>query len=169
MKPDRRAALGACFACTALTVGISAGVHAAGAAAPGYTTPGLSAGQLAQLPGISYARPLMETPERNLVVLRLVFPPGHAASSASNPWSCHRPSGPVTIHVTKGAVRLALEGRPARILRAGDSLYEPAHSLHSVAENVSSIEPAVAVAVIVVPKDAPVLVADRNCGASPSH
>jgi quercetin dioxygenase-like cupin family protein len=150
-------------------VALTAGAHAASVAAPGHTTPGLSAEQLARLPGISYARPLMEKPVRNLVVLRLVFPPARGASASPNPWSCHRPSGPVTIHVTKGALRLGLEGRPARILRAGESLYEPAHSLHSVAENVSGVEPAVAVAVIVVPKDAPILTADRNCGASPSR
>ena len=165
MKRYHRAVLGACVACAALT----AGVHATSAAAPGYTTPGLGTEQLARLPGVSYARLLMEKPERNLVVLRLIFPPARGASSAPNPWSCHRPPGPVTIRVTKGAVRLGLDSRPAQILRAGMSLYEPAQSLHSVAENVSTVEPAVAFAVIVVPKNAPILTAERNCGTSPSR
>jgi hypothetical protein len=162
MKRNRLAALGACFACLTLPAGVRA-------ATPGYTTPGLSAGPLALLPGVTYARPLMEKPLRTLVVLRLIFPPGRGTSSSSNAWSCHRPSGPVTIHVTKGAIRLALDGRAARILHSGESLYEPARSLHSVAENMSAAEPAVAVAVIVVPRDAPVLAADRTCEARPSR
>jgi quercetin dioxygenase-like cupin family protein len=165
MNRNRRAVLRASAACLAFATG----AHAARAAAPGYTTPGLSTAQLAQLPGISYARPLMEKPERNLVVLRLTFPPARAGSSSPNPWSCHRPSGPVTIRVTKGALRLGLDGHPARLLRAAGSLYEPAHSLHSAAENVGSVEAAMAVAVIVVPKDAPILTADRKCGAGPSR
>jgi quercetin dioxygenase-like cupin family protein len=165
MNRNRRAALGACFASLAM----SAGAPGASAAAPGYTTPGLSAEQLARLPGVTYARPLMEKPARNLIVLRLTFPPKRDASSSPDPWSCHRPSGPVTIHVTRGAIRLGLDNRRAQILRAGASLYEPAHSLHSVARNVSGVDPATAVAVIVVPKDAAILTADRNCGARSSR
>jgi quercetin dioxygenase-like cupin family protein len=164
MRRSLGTVLGAFIAGAALP----AGAHAAGAT-PGYATPGLSAEQLARLPGITYARPLIEKPTRNLVVLRLSFPPKGGTSSSPNPWSCHRPSGPVTIHVTKGAVRLALNGQPARILRAGKSLYEPARSLHSTAENAGNVEPAEAFAVIAVPQGAPILIAEANCGADSSH
>jgi hypothetical protein len=164
MTSTRRATLAACLACATM----AAAGQAAGAPAPGYTTPGLTAAQLAQLPGVSYARPLMDSPPRNLIVLHLVFPPMRAGSSASNPWFCHRPSGPLTIHVTKGALRLGLEGQPARVLHAGQSLFESARSLHSTAENAGS-GPAEAFAVIAVPRGAPILTAEKTCGTPASH
>lgn len=158
--------VGTWLAWLALAAGGTIPIQPASAATPGYTTPGLSAAQLARLPGVSYARPLMEMPERTLVVLYLDFPPARGASAA-NPWACHRPPGPVTLRVTKGALRLGLDGRAAQILRAGGTLYEPAQSLHSVAANASGAEPATAVAVIVVPKAAPILLPDGKCGAGP--
>ena len=165
MKRNRRTAIGACLAGLMLTLG----AYAASAAPAAYTTAGLSAEQLARLPGVTYARPLMEKPVRTLVVLRLVVPPARAGSPSPNPWLCHRPSGPVTVHVTKGALRLGLNDRPAQLVRAGGSLYEPAHSLHRLVENVSSSVPAEAVAVIAVPMGAPILTADSNCGAGTSR
>ena len=160
---------GAWFACAALTAGMSAGTQPVHAAAPNYATPGLSAEQLARLPGVSFARPLQEMPARNLIVLHLTFPPKRGALSPQQACSAHRHSGPAIIRVTQGAVRLGLEGRPVQIVRAGGTFYEPAQSLQTVAENASSTEPAAAVAVIVVPKGASILSPDKNCGTRPAH
>ena len=164
MKGKWRAAGGAWLACVALTAGTSAVERPAAKAGADYMTRGLSAEQLAKLPGVSYARPLQWQPERNFVVLHLDFPPRRGAPSPQPACSGHRHAGPAIIRVTKGALRLGLEGRPVRIVHVGEIFYEPAQALHTVTENVSSVEPAAAVATLVLPKGAPILTADNNCG-----
>jgi quercetin dioxygenase-like cupin family protein len=150
------------FACVALAAGNAA------ARAADYTTPGLSAEQLAKLPGVSYARPLQELPQRNLVVVHLTFPPKGSASPQQG-CSAHRHPGPASVRVTKGAVRLGLEGQPVQLVRAGQTFYEPANALHVIAENASSTERATAYAVLAIPKGAPILVPDSRCGVRAAH
>lgn len=150
-------------------VALAAGNPAARAADFDYTTPGLSAEQLARLPGVSYARPLQELPQRNLIVLHLTFPPKRGASSPQHGCPGHRHPGPASVRVTRGTVRLGLEGQPVQLVRAGQIFYEPANALHIIAENASSAEPATAVAVLAIPKGAPILVPDNRCGSRPAH
>jgi len=165
MRGGWRAVSKAGLACVALAAGNPA-VRAAGF---DYTTPGLSAEQLARLPGVSYARPLQELPQRTLVVVHLTFPPNRAASSPQQGCSGHRHPGPASVRVTRGTVRLGLAGLPVQLVRAGQIFYEPANALHVIAENASSVEPAMAVAVLAIPKGAPILIPDSRCGNRPAH
>jgi quercetin dioxygenase-like cupin family protein len=160
MKRQSWTAGAAWFACAALTVALSGGSRSAIPATPDYTTPGLSAEQLAKLPGVTFARPLQDPPARYLVVVHLDFP-AKATTAA--------PPGAATVRVTKGALRLGLAGRPVQIVRTGGVFYEPANALHTVAENASSVEPAAAVALVVVPRGAAILTPDRNCGRGAAH
>jgi len=165
MKRRWRVANKAWFA----SIALAAGNPAARAADFDYTTRGLSAEQLERLPGVSYARPLQELPQRTLVVVHLTFPPNRRGPSPQHGCTAHRHPGPASVRVTKGAVRLGLAGQPVRLVHAGQIFYEPANALHVTAENASSVEPAMAVAVLAIPKGAPILIPDSRCGNRPAH
>jgi quercetin dioxygenase-like cupin family protein len=169
MKRQSWTAGAAWFACAALTVALSGGSRSAIPATPDYTTPGLSAEQLAKLPGVTFARPLQDPPARYLVVVHLDFPAKATTAAPHDACTAHRHPGAATVRVTKGALRLGLAGRPVQIVRTGGVFYEPANALHTVAENASSVEPAAAVALVVVPRGAAILTPDRNCGRGAAH
>ena len=65
------------------------------------------------------------------------------------------------VYVTKGAVRFGIEGQPIQLVHAGESFFEPAGALHTVAENASATEPASAIAVLIVPDGAPLTSVDE--------
>jgi quercetin dioxygenase-like cupin family protein len=50
---------------------------------------------------------------------------------------------------------MGLVGEPSRVLRAGESFYEPPGGLHTVSENASETEPASLLAVFVLVEDQP--------------
>lgn len=148
----------------------SAGIAARGAelqpasTAHSATTPGLSVEELAKLPHVIFAQDLKDVPGSNLVVVALDFPPVAAnATGATPPCSAHRHPGSTYVYVTKGAVRLGIGGQPVQTLHAGQSFYEPAGALHTVAENASATEPAAAIAVLILPHGAPILTPEK-CG-----
>jgi len=125
-------------------------------------TPGLSAAELAKLPHVLFAHELEDVPDRNIVVSLLDFPippgkPAHAAPSCE----AHRHAGPAYVYVLKGTMRLGIGGQPVQTLHAGQSFYEPAGALHTVAENASSTEPAAALAVLILPRGAPILTMEK--------
>ena len=47
------------------------------------------------------------------------WPPGHPGMPP------HRHSGPAVGYVLEGAIRFELEGEPARVIKAGETLWEP--------------------------------------------
>ena len=139
----------------ALFVAAVALVHGGnGPAANSATTPGLSAAELAKLPHVLFAHELEDVPDRNIVVSLLDFPPAPAKAA---PCSVHKHAGPAYVYVLKGTMRLGIGGQPVQTLHAGQSFYEPAGALHTVAENASSTEPASALAVLILPRGAPIL------------
>jgi quercetin dioxygenase-like cupin family protein len=127
-------------------------------AANSATTPGLSAAELAKLPHVVFAHELEDVPDRNIVVSLLDFP---AAPARAAPCSAHRHAGPAYVYVLKGTVRLGIGGQPVQTLRAGQSFYEPAGALHTVMENASRTEPAAALAVLILPRGAPILTPEK--------
>ena len=137
-------------------------VRAGDASPPGAAnsavTPGLSAAELAKLPHVLFAHELEDVPDRNLVVSLLEFPP---APAKAEPCGDHRHAGPAYVYVLKGTMRLGIGGQPVQTLHAGQSFYEPAGSLHTVAENASSTEPAAALAVLILPRGAPILTPEK--------
>jgi len=107
----------------------------------------------AAAPGVIFSSPLADVPGKHLVVVALDF--GPPAREHSLP---HRHPGSVYVYVTKGTVRLGLEGQPVKVVHAGESFFEPMGAVHTVAENVSATEPAAAIAVMMVPDGAPLLI-----------
>ena len=131
------------------------------AAANSVTTPGLSAAELAKLPHVLFAHELEDVPNRNIVVSLLDFPAAPAKGATAPPCSVHRHAGPAYVYVLKGTMRLGIGGQPVQTLHAGQSFYEPAGALHTVAENASTREPASALAVLILPRGAPILTPEK--------
>lgn len=133
----------------------------AGAPENSATSAGLSVQELAKLPHVIFAHELEDVPGRNLVVVALDFPPVAATPAPELLCTGHRHSGSVYVYVTKGSVRLGIAGQPVRLVNAGQSFYEEAGALHTVAENASATEPAAAIAVLVLPRGAPILTPEK--------
>jgi quercetin dioxygenase-like cupin family protein len=117
-----------------------------------------AAKELAKQPGVIFARELADVPGKNMVVVKLEFPPKPPqAPQAPQQYIGHRHPGSTYVYVIKGAVRLGIDGQPVQVVHAGESFFEPVGALHTVAENASTTEPASAIAVLVVPDGAPIL------------
>jgi quercetin dioxygenase-like cupin family protein len=99
---------------------------------------------------VIFSTPLQDIPGKNLVASRLVFP----ATSKHIPVD-HRHPGSVYVYVTRGTLRLGIQGEPVREVHAGESFFEPPGALHTVAESASPTESAEAIAVLIVPNGAP--------------
>ena len=101
-------------------------------------------------PGVLFSTLLPDLPGKRLVAANLDFDP-----KLPRPFKAHRHPGSVYVYVTKGTVRFGIEGQPVQLVHAGESFFEPAGTLHTVAENASVTEPASAIAVLIVPDGAP--------------
>ena len=72
----------------------------------------------------------LSAPGREVVQVRVEFPPGLVAANHSHP-------GEELVYVIEGVFEYQLEGEPAVTLKAGDVLFIPAGKIHSV-KNVGS-------------------------------
>ena len=87
----------------------------------------------AQFPGIKRTdlmRHDLSAPGREVVQVRVDFPPGLVAAKHSHP-------GEELVYVIEGTFEYQLEGEPAVTLKAGDVLFIPAGKNHTV-KNVGS-------------------------------
>jgi quercetin dioxygenase-like cupin family protein len=87
----------------------------------------------AQFPGLKRTdlmRRDLSAPGREVVQVRVDFPPGLAAARHSHP-------GEELVYVIEGTFEYQLEGEPAVTLKAGDVLFIPAGKNHT-AKNVGS-------------------------------
>lgn len=100
--------------------------------------------------GILFTAPLQDVPGKNLVVVHLEFGPTQQHKRVD-----HRHPGSVYVYVTRGTLRLGIEGEPVREVHVGESFFEPPGALHTVAESASATESAEAIAVMIVPDGAP--------------
>lgn len=127
------------------------------------TTPGLTAAELAKLPGVIFARDLPDVPGKTLVVSDLEFAP--RSQERPLPPGClgHRHPGSAYVYVTKGTMRMGIGGQPVQVVHAGESFFEPAGALHAVAGSASDTEPASAIAVLILPSGAPILTREGRC------
>jgi quercetin dioxygenase-like cupin family protein len=66
----------------------------------------------------------------------------------------HRHPGPVFGYILEGEYQWAINDQPVKQLKAGDTFYEPAMSLHRVSRNSSEKAKARLLAVMVHPRDA---------------
>jgi quercetin dioxygenase-like cupin family protein len=106
----------------------------------------------APAPQVIFSAPLPELPGQKLVVLALKWEPNSGQSSVP-----HRHPGSVFVYVTQGAANLRMEGQPMQRVPGGAGFFEPKGALHTVAESASSVEPAAAIAVMIVPDGAPLV------------
>jgi quercetin dioxygenase-like cupin family protein len=112
--------------------------------------------QLAKSRGVLFAHELKDVPGKDLVVVRLNFPPRVPRQSKSGMrCTAHTHPGSVWVYVTNGTARLGIAGEPVRVVRTGQSFYEPEGAIHAVAESASATEPASAIAVMIVPEGTP--------------
>ena len=95
--------------------------------------------------------PLKDVPGKHLVAVRLKLPP---AGAPAHP---HRHPGSVFVYVTEGVARLGIEGQPVQTVKAGEVFFEPEGALHTIGESASATEPASAIAVMIVPDGAPLV------------
>jgi quercetin dioxygenase-like cupin family protein len=66
----------------------------------------------------------------------------------------HRHPGPAFGYVLEGEFEWAIDDQPAKVLKAGETFYEPTGSLHRVAKNPAAKGKTRVVAVILHPRDA---------------
>jgi quercetin dioxygenase-like cupin family protein len=122
-----------------------------------------SAKALAKEPGVIFACELTDVPGKNLVVVALDFPPNvPQKSNAHQQYIGHRHPGSTYVYVTKGTLRLGIDGEPVQVVHAGQSFFEPVGSIHTIAESASATEPASALAVLIIPDGAPILTPVEN-------
>lgn len=107
-------------------------------------------------PTVIFRTALMDVPGKQLTVVALTLPP-----KGMRPNWPHRHPGSVYVYVTQGTARLGLDGQPVREVHAGESFFEPPGALHTVAESASASEPALAIAVQIVPEGAPLTRAEN--------
>ena len=79
--------------------------------------------------------------------VELSFEPGQAGTP-------HRHTGPVFGYVIEGEYEWAIDDNKARILKAGDTFYEPTGCLHRVSRNPSEKGKTRVLAVVLHPRDA---------------
>jgi len=110
-------------------------------------------------PQVLFSVQLPEMPGMSLTVVELASAPNPATpSTAQQHRRGHRHPGPVLVHVTQGALRLAIEGEPVQVVRAGETFFEPSRAHHIINENASATEPSRAIAVMIVPEGEPLSV-----------
>lgn len=66
----------------------------------------------------------------------------------------HRHAGPAYGYVLEGEFEWAIDDQPVKVLKAGDTFYEPGGVLHRVAKNPSAKAKTRVLAIIVHPRDA---------------
>ena len=156
--------LAACGALGFLSGAVPATADQKPTKAPSMLAGGWTVAQLTTSRGVLFAHELEEAPGKDLVVVRLNFPP-HAPPKPTSPTRCtaHTHPGPVWVYVTNGTARLGIAGETIHVVHTGESFYEPRGAIHAIAESASATEPASAIAVMIVPEGAP-LATPAGCG-----
>ena len=88
--------------------------------------------------------------ESNATAVEVTFEPGQAGAS-------HRHPGPAFGYVLEGEYEWAIDDQPAKVLKAGETFYEPGGCLHRVTRNPGKVKTRV-LAWVLHPRDAKDLV-----------
>ena len=89
------------------------------------------------------------------------------AGQASAP---HRHPGPVFGYVLEGEYEWAIDDNPAKVLKAGDTFYEPTGCLHRVSKNPSDKNKTRVLAVVLHPQDAKdIVIPEKKSGPKEGH
>ena len=108
-------------------------------------------------PSVIFSSALKDAPGKKLVVVALTLAP--RGKSPSHP---HHHPGSVYVYVTQGVARLGLKGQPVKEVHAGQSFFEAPGSVHTVSESASATKPAYAIAVMLVPDGAPLVIPEAG-------
>src|SRR6516165_9608009 len=81
-----------------------------------------------------------------VTVVEVTLKPGQAGKP-------HRHAGPVIGYVLEGEYEWAIDGQPAKTLKAGDTFYEPTGCLHRVSKNPADKNKTRVLAVVLHPQD----------------
>jgi len=84
--------------------------------------------------------------ETNATAVEVTFEPGQAGAS-------HRHPGPAFGYVLEGEYEWAINDHPAKVLKAGETFYEPGGCLHRVSRNPGKVNTRV-LAWVLHPRDA---------------
>ena len=85
--------------------------------------------------------------EAKATTVELTMEPGQESAP-------HRHPGPVFGYVLEGEYEWAIDDQPAKVLKAGDTFYEPTGCLHRVSKNPSEKGKTRVLAVVLHPRDA---------------
>ena len=85
--------------------------------------------------------------EAKATVVEVTLGPGQAGEP-------HRHPGPVIGYVLEGEYEWAIDDNPARVLKAGETFYEPTGCLHRVSKNPAAKGNTRVLAVVLHPQDA---------------
>ena len=89
--------------------------------------------------------------EAKATVVEVTLEPGEASAA-------HRHPGPAFGYVLEGEYEWAIDDQPAKVLKVGDTFYEPAGCLHRVSKNPAAKGKTRVLAWVVHPRDAKDLV-----------
>jgi quercetin dioxygenase-like cupin family protein len=142
----------------ALTSGAASAVSAASAGSD--TSAASQAAGAAQTPATRSARTIVRQPlpapfeGLDATFAEVTIPPG----VESRP---HKHSGFVLGYVIEGEFSFATNGEPPRVVRAGESFYEPPGATHSTSASARSDKPVKLLAIVIGPKGAEVTTYER--------
>jgi quercetin dioxygenase-like cupin family protein len=85
--------------------------------------------------------------EAKASAVEVTLEPGQAGAA-------HRHPGPVLGYVLEGEYEWAIDDQPAKVLKAGETFYEPAGCLHRVSKNPAAKGKTRVLAVVLHPRDA---------------
>jgi quercetin dioxygenase-like cupin family protein len=100
-------------------------------------------------------QPLADLPGREVRITLLDRGPGNASPPHHHPG--HHTFG----YVVEGSYELGIDGKPTRMLKAGDVFYEPPGAIHSVSRNASGDKPLKIVVFMVADQKNPSTVNER--------
>jgi quercetin dioxygenase-like cupin family protein len=84
--------------------------------------------------------------KQSATLTELYVPPGRRSKA-------HRHAGFVLGYVIEGEFRFQIAGQPERILRSGDTFYEPPGATHLISESASPDRPARVLAIVIADSD----------------
>jgi quercetin dioxygenase-like cupin family protein len=125
-------------------------------------TVGIGVGVVAMAAAQHEGREVKQIAERNIVekldgkeakatVVEVTLEPGKAGEP-------HRHPGPVFGYVLEGEYELGIDDQPSKVLKAGETFYEPTGCLHRVSKNPAAKGKTRVLAVVLHPRDAKQLV-----------
>ena len=85
--------------------------------------------------------------DAKVTVVEVTLNPGQSGTS-------HRHPGPVFGYILEGEYELGIDDQPAKVLKTGDTFYEPTNCLHRVSKNPAASGKTRVLAVLVHPRDA---------------